>query len=93
MNATTPIVIDGKEYPYYSFNLAISTKYEGNSEIGSAALRLVPTRVNETGNVENDEINFKSILLGSTAKMQDPEKTAVQKIQQALQEYIYSKGL
>jgi hypothetical protein len=51
MNATTPLQIDGKTYPKFSLNLAITGKYSGDgSSDANVAMRLIPTRV-ENGEV------------------------------------------
>ena len=93
MNATVPLEIEGETYPYYIVNLAISSSYSNGKEEGNAALRLVPTRIDENGEGVYSEENAKPVLLGSMESLQEPERTAVAAIQTALQTYILTKGL
>ena len=92
MNATKPIEIDGEEYPYYSVNLSILSRYINFTQEGSAALRLVPTRIDKDGNSITREDYSIPVLLGSALNLQEPEKTTVQTIYSALQNYIFSKN-
>lgn len=93
MQSTTPITINGEVYPLFSANLAISSKYsEGNFE-ANAAMRLVPTRLDEQGNPITSEENAKSVLIGSTKDISGAEQEAMQKIYLAVQEYLVAKGL
>lgn len=93
MNAATPIIIDGKSYPYYSINLAITTTYSNATEHGNAVLSLTPTRINEQGGTEVSPNNIVPVILGDMSNLSEPEKTAVEAIQTALQTYIIAKGL
>lgn len=93
MNATNPIIIDGKTYDRYSLNLAITGKYlnDGSTE-ASVAMRLIPTRI-EGGEVLTAEAEAKGIALGSLDGSDDATQQAVGAIQAALQTYINLKGL
>jgi hypothetical protein len=94
MNATNPIEIDGKQYPKYSLNLAITGFYkpEGQPD-ANVAMSLIPTRV-EDGVVEQAGIEHrKAVVLGSLSQASAEEQTAIGAIQAALQAYITAKGL
>jgi len=92
MRVSAPNIIEGENYPYYSINLIITSNYDTGKESGSAVLRLTPTRVDETGIVYKPE-HSKSLILGNLDDLNEPEKTAVQNIYQALQDFINNKGL
>jgi len=93
MNATNPIQIDGKSYPKYSLNLAITGKYNGDgSSDANVAMRLVPTRI-ENGEVTTVDSASIGIALGSLAGSDEATQQAVGAIQAALQNYIQAKGL
>jgi hypothetical protein len=93
MNATNPIEIDGKQYPKFSLNLAISGRYLGDgSSDANVAMRLVPTRL-ENGEVMTADEAAQSIALGSLADADAATQQAVVAIQAALQAYLQAKGL
>jgi len=93
MNATNPIEINGKQYPKFSLNLAISGRYlsEGSSD-ANVAMRLVPTRI-ENGEVITADDAAQNIALGSLADADQAATQAVVAIQSALQAYLQAKGL
>ena len=93
MNATTPLQIDGKTYPKFSLNLAITGKYSGDgSSDANVAMRLIPTRI-ENGEVISADESAIGIVLGSLAGSDEATQQAVGAIQAALQSYIQAKGL
>jgi len=93
MNASTPITIDGKTYPKFSLNLAITGKYNGDgTSDANVALRLVPTLI-ENGEVITADESAVGIALGSLAGSDETTQQAVGAIQTALQQYITAKGL
>ncbi len=94
MNTPTPNIIEGESYPKYCANLAITSFYKkgGNFEV-NAALRLVPTRIDEEGNVIKSEENYKNVLLGSLQEVNPEEQQAINEIYNAIQNYINVKGL
>jgi hypothetical protein len=93
MNATTPITINGKQYPKFSLNLAISGRYLGDgSSDANVAMRLVPTRI-EAGEVITADEAAQGIVLGTLAGADAATQQAVGAIQAALQAYISAKGL
>jgi hypothetical protein len=93
MIASNPIEIDGKSYPKYSLNLAISGRYLGDgSSDANVAMRLVPTRI-ENGEVITADESAIGIVLGSLAGADAATQQAVGAIQAALQSYILAKGL
>jgi len=100
MTATTPIQIDGKQYPKYSLNLAISGTYRANgTPDASIAMRLVPTRLvpatdEAPASVETADSAAIGLLRGHLSEIADPaEQAAVAAIQSALQTLLISKGL
>jgi hypothetical protein len=94
MNASTPNIIDEIEYPKYCANLAITSFYKkGGAFEANAALRLIPTRIDEEGNVIKKEENYKSVLLGSLREANPEEQQAIAQIYNAIQNYINVKGL
>jgi hypothetical protein len=93
MNATTPITIDGKSYPKFSLNLAITGKYNGDgSSDANVAMRLIPTRIEDGEVISADEAAI-GIALGSLAGSDEATQQAVGAIQAALQAYLQAKGL
>jgi hypothetical protein len=93
MNASNPITIDGKTYPLFSLNLAITGKYktDGSSD-AQVAMRLIPTRL-ANGQVETADANAIGISLGTLAGSDEATQQAVAAIQAALQTYLQAKGL
>jgi hypothetical protein len=93
MTASTPLQIDGKQYPKFSLNLAISGRYLGDgSSDANVAMRLVPTRIEDGEVITADEAAI-GIALGSLAGSDEATQQAVGAIQAALQAYITAKGL
>jgi hypothetical protein len=100
MNATNPITIDGKTYPLFSLNLAITGSYKADaSQDASIAMRLVPTRLvpatdEAPASVETADSAAIGLLRGHLHEVADPaEQAAVAAIQTALQTLLASKGL
>jgi hypothetical protein len=93
MTASTPLQIDGKTYPKFSLNLAITGRYlsDGSSD-AQVAMRLVPTLIENNEVITADEAAI-GIALGSLAGSDEPTQQAVGAIQAALQAYITAKGL
>ena len=93
MNASSPIIIDGKQYDKFSLNLAISGRYLGDgSSDANVAMRLVPTAIQNGEVITADEAAI-GIALGSLAGADAATQQAVGAIQAALQAYIVAKGL
>ena len=93
MNASNPLQIDGKTYPKFSLQLAITGKYNGDgTSDANVAMRLVPTRL-ENGEVITADEAAIGIALGSLAGSDEATQQAVGAIQTALQQYIAAKGL
>ena len=93
MNASNPITIDGKTYPLFSLNLAITGKYKADgSSDAQIAMRLIPTRL-ANGQVETADANAIGISLGTLAGSDQATQQAVAAIQAALQTYLQAKGL
>jgi hypothetical protein len=93
MNASNPITIDGKTYPLFSLNLAITGKYKSDgSTDAQIAMRLIPTRI-ANGQVETADAHAIGISLGTLAGSDTATQQAVAAIQAALQTYLQAKGL
>jgi hypothetical protein len=93
MNATAPIEINGKQYPKFSLNLAISGRYLGDgSSDAQVAMRLVPTLIENNEVITADDAAI-GISLGTLAGSDEATQQAVGAIQAALQTYITAKGL
>jgi hypothetical protein len=94
MNASNPITIDGKTYPLFSLNLAITGKYKAETGQPDAqiAMRLIPTRL-ANGQVETADAHATGISLGTLAGSDQATQQAVAAIQAALQTYLQAKGL
>ena len=95
MIATNPIEIDGKQYPKYSLNLAITGTYKAKGQPDACInLLLTPTRISDEGEVITAPEAAASILRGRLSEVTDPaEQAAIAAIQTALQNYITAKGL
>lgn len=93
MTTNNPITVDGEVFPLLSANLAISSSFKNGAFEANAAMRLVPTRLDENGNGVTSEENAKSVLIGSTKDISGAEQEAMQKIYLAVQEYLVAKGL
>lgn len=92
MNATNPLQIDGKSYPKFSLNLAITGKYNGDgTSDANVAMRLIPTRI-ENGEVITADESAIGLALGSLAGSDEATQQAVGAIQAALQSYLQAKG-
>jgi hypothetical protein len=94
MNASSPIEINGIQYPKLSLNLAITGRYENDGAQNACInLLLTPTRI-EAGEVLTAPEAAVSILRGRLSEVTDPaEQAAIGAIQTALQTYIATKGL
>lgn len=95
MIASKPIQINEQEYDRYSLNLSINGFYNADgSPDATVAIRLIPTKINENGEIEKVESSAFPILLGSIQNNIDSDsKLAVEQIQKILQEWINNKGL
>mgnify|MGYP000456659368 CR=1 FL=1 len=93
MTASAPSNIDGKSYPKFSLNLAITGRYLGDgSSDANVAMRLIPTRIEDGEVITADEAAI-GIALGSLSGSDEATQQAVGAIQAALQTYIAAKGL
>jgi hypothetical protein len=94
MQPSVPNIIEEIEYPKYCANLAITSFYKNGGQFEvNAALRLIPTRFDEEGNVIKKEDSYKSVLLGSLNDANNEEQQAIAQIYSAIQNYINVKGL
>ena len=93
MIAKEPININGQIYDRYNINLAISSWYKSDGSLdASAAMRLVPAKINEVS-VQTDDQNPKAFVLGNMDTAGEAEKQAFGIIKSAIENYLRSKGL
>jgi len=93
MQSSKPISKDGEIYPFFSANLAITSKFVNTQFEANAVLRLVPTRFTEDGASITLDEHSKTILMGTIKDISGPELETMQKIYNAIQEYIVLKEL
>lgn len=96
LQATTPLIIDGVEYPYYAIHLAISPLWQEKNIGGSVNMKLVPYRVDENGIIQSAPDQSKSVLfldIFEEAKSDAEIAAAVQSIMSGIQQFITDKGL
>lgn len=99
--STNPVVKDGKTYPYFMVNLAISPIIRNDVEPeyigGSVAMRLTPYLQNQDGSFESLPDDAKSIVYFDVFQEIDGGDIALGKvvsgIMGSIQEYINDKGL
>lgn len=82
MNLNNPIVIDNETYDKAIVNLAISTTYDSNGvEDLNMALRIVPTRIDSSGNVVMSNSDNIGIFRGRLSEINnDKENVLVQNL-------------
>lgn len=90
---TNPIVIDGETYPLYSASLAIYANYVNGDMNASAAMRLIPTRLDSNNNPILSQENSVNLTLGSATEAGPDEQMVMGTIHNAIQNYIFQKGL
>ena len=93
MQTTKLTEINGESYPLLSANLAITSSYKNGTLEACAAMRLIPTRLDENGNGITSEENAESVIVGTLDGISGPEQEALTKIYEAVQNYIIAKGL
>jgi hypothetical protein len=92
--STNPITVDGKEYPYFLVNLAISP-YDAPRG-ASVALRLTPYRNEELGGIEQLPDHAKAVSLLDVFEVAESDpafEKSIQGIMSTLQTFINEKGL
>lgn len=98
MKPSEPIVIDGETYDLYTLNLAVTSKYLGDANLGDAsedasiAMRLIPTRIQD-GEVIISDGGAKNLAIGTLAGADEITMQTAYAIQAAIQNYINVKGL
>lgn len=97
LQASSPIIKDGNEYPFYTINLAISPKIQGSVVGGSVALRLTPYRVLENGDIDFCLDETKAVAYGDVleaiAQGDSNLELVISSIMAKIQEFILAKGL
>jgi hypothetical protein len=93
MTPSQPIIIDGQTYDLYTLNLAVTSKYLGDSkEDASIAMRLIPTRIKD-GEVITADQDARGLSIGTLEGADSVTTQTALAIQSALQSYINAKGL
>lgn len=96
LQASTPIIKDGIEYPFYTVNLAVSPNISASDIGGSVALRLTPYRVLEDGSFEFCAEETKALayadVFQSIAEGDSDLANIVSGIMGKIQEFIIAKG-
>ena len=93
LTPSQPIVIDGQTYDLYTLNLAVTSKYIGNgSEDASIAMRLVPTRIQDSEVITADA-EARGFAMGTLAGADEVTMQTAEAIKSAIQNYINVKGL
>ena len=93
MKASKPLEHEDQIYPLYTVNLSIVSTYENGKPIAKVAGRLIPSRVDEFGNLHKVDSKASSLVLLINEESNQSDKIAMEKIASAVQEYITSKGL
>lgn len=94
LTSKNPTIKEGKEYPYFLVNLAISPYDAPNG--ASVALRLTPYRTLEEGGIEQLQDSVKAVSLLDVFKVAESDpafEKAVEGIMNTLQEFINDKNL
>jgi len=96
LTATTPIIKDGNEYPFFTVNLAISPNINGTNIGGSVAIRLTPYRLLESGELEFCEEETRAVAYSNVfetiAEGDSDLGEIVSGIMQKIQTFITVKG-
>lgn len=96
LQASTPVIKDGIEYPFYTVNLAVSPNITETDIGGSVALRLTPYRVLEDGTFEFCADETKAVayadVFQSIAQGDSDLGNIVIGIMGKIQEFIIAKG-
>jgi hypothetical protein len=96
MNTNNPTVVDGYTYDKLGLALVISPLIKGETLSASVVMKLTPMRVGDDGVlVSLTEPEYQKTLVVSDAyAYNDPDfQTALDKVHDAVQEYIYAKNL
>jgi hypothetical protein len=94
IQSTSPIVVDGIEYPYYTVNLAISPLVKETEVGASVAMRLTPYRETEEGKTDVLQGHDKPVVYLDVFESEDmPAETAAYNILGIIQQFITEKGL
>ena len=91
-----PIIDSEGNYDKYAINLATSPLWKDNSIGISVAIRLTPYRYGNEGKIEKLEDEQKFIVYGDASQdaLTDADLArCVNKISEALQEFIQAKGI
>lgn len=95
--ASTPIVYNGEQYPYYGVNLAISPKWDSTDVGGSVAMRLTPYRILQDGTIEKLDDQAKAVayldVFTDISNGDIQLGTAVNTIMGSIQQFILDKGI
>lgn len=94
MRATNPITVDGVVYDHLSINLAITYRVvDADNGDAQVAMRIVPTRIDETGAVITADDAAISKIMGSLSEAGPDAATAAQGVFNAIKTYLVSQGI
>jgi len=94
IQSTTPITVDGVEYPYYTVNLSISPLVKDTEVGASVAMRLTPYRETETGTLDVLQGHDRPVVYLDVFASEDmPAETAAYNILAVIQQFVTDKGL
>lgn len=94
MKAANPVTIDGKVYENLSINLAITYRViDADNGDAQVAMRIVPTRIDETGAVITADDAAISKIMGSLSEASPETATAAQSVFNAIKTYLVSQGI
>lgn len=96
INATTPIVKDGIEYPHYAVQMIVSPGIEVADISARVVINLTPYRVRHDNTIEVRPEAMKSVLIADAfvRAQTDPDLAqALGTIMYAIQNYITAKEL
>jgi hypothetical protein len=94
MKATNPITIQGKVYDHLSINLAITYRVvSADSGDAQVAMRIVPTRISDTGAVITADDAAISKIMGSFGEASPDAAVAAQSVFSAIKTYLASQGI
>jgi len=94
IQSTSPIVVDGIEYPYYTVNLAISPLVKETEVGASVAMRLTPYRETPEGTIDTLKDHDRPVVYLDVFASEDlPAETAAYNILGIIQEFVTAKGL
>jgi predicted pyridoxine 5'-phosphate oxidase superfamily flavin-nucleotide-binding protein len=94
MLANNPVVIDNETYDQLGINLAVTYRVTGNGTgDASVAMRIVPSRIDQDGNVITADEAAMGISVASLDGVDQDAVTAVDAVKAAIEAYLAAKGI